>query len=335
MSSNNKKIRKWLTDFDVEFDNSVELSVFSCFKSGGTVDYILFPKEQAQLTKCICWLNQEKIPFKVIGETSNLMFLDDVNYGCLVSTKKMSCLKHNSETEEIVADCGAPLPMLARYALSRSITGFEGLEGIPGTVGAAVFMNAGAYGDDIKKTLNSVDVVLEDGSIKKYRADEVELSHRNSIFRTKKRTEIILRCYFKGKRGDAFSIYNKMSLLHAKRHKYQEFMYPTLGSIYSGSIYRSLAKKDLFFKLISISYYLVFYRWKLFRRESPDNRKWLNDIAVKRFGITYRVQPFSNKDMNTLVNNGHHTDELLDYITQLQQLIGDEIPIENEIVEKI
>jgi len=334
MNINIQKFRLWLSDNEVKYTQLVNLSDFSYFKSGGKSEIILFPTNQKQLAECVRMLNQYEILFKVVGETTNLIFLDDVNYGCLISTSKISFLQYDEKTEQIVSDCGTMLPKLSRCALSHSITGFEGLEGIPGSVGAAVFMNAGAYGDDIKKTLVSVDVILPDGSIKKYKSDELELSYRNSVFRTKKKNEIISRCYFKGKLGDLESIYNKMSLFHNKRHKYQEWMYPNLGSLFSGSVYRSLAKKDLFFRLISSSYYLIYYKWKLFRREAPDNRIWLNDIAVKRFGITYRVQPFSNKDMNTLINNGHHTDEILDYIDQLQKLVGDKIPIENEIVHR-
>ena len=65
-----------------------------------------------------------------------------------------------------------------------------------------------------------------------------------------------------------------------------------------------------------------------------DSRKWLDDIAVKRFDISYWIQLFSNKDMNTLVNNGHHSDEIIDYIDQLKKLTLSEISIENEVVEK-
>lgn len=323
----------WLSENGIEYTTSVNLSDFSYFKTGGTADLILYPQNQEKLIECVQWLNQNDITFKVIGETSNLLFLDDVRYGCLISTSKISYLHYDEDTNQIVSDCGTMLPDLSRFALFHSISGFEGLEGIPGTVGAAVFMNAGAYGDDIKKTLVSVDAILPDGSVKEYKSSELELTNRNSIFRTKKRDEIISRCYFKGVPGDLTTIYNKMSLFHNKRHKYQEWMYPNLGSLYSGSVYRSLAKKDFLFKIISSSYYLALYKWKLFRRESPDNRIWLNDIAVKRFGITYRTQPFSNKDMNTLINNGQHTDEILEYIAQLQKLVGEDIPIENEIVE--
>lgn len=195
-------------------------------------------------------------------------------------------------------------------------------------------MNAGAYGDEIKNVIDSVDVILPDGALKTYSFEQLRLSHRSSIFRSKNINEVIFCARFKANFGDLLSIYNRMSLLHSKRHKYQEFMYPTLGSVYSGSIYRALAKKDFYYKTVSSVYYLVLYKWKIFRREAPDNRKWLNDFTVKRFGITYDNQPFSNKDMNTLVNNGHHTDQLQDYLEQLHALIGHDILIENEIVQK-
>jgi UDP-N-acetylmuramate dehydrogenase len=323
----------WLSKNKIISTSSVDLKKFSYFKSGGKADLMLFPSNQEELTECIKILNLYSILFKVIGETTNLIFLDDINYGCFVSTSKISFLKYDKKSNLIISDCGTMLPELSRYALSHSITGFEGLEGIPGSVGAAVFMNAGAYGDDIKKTLVSVDVILKDGEIKNYKSHELELSHRNSIFRTKKSDEIISRCYFKGNKGDVLTIYNRMSLFHNKRHKYQEWMYPNLGSLFTRSIYRLLAKKDFSFYIISSIYYLIFYKWKLFSRESPDNRVWLNNIAVKKFGISYRKQPFSNKDMNTLVNNGHHTDEILDYISQIEKLLGDKVPIENEIVQ--
>ena len=333
MNNNSQDFNLWLLETQLKYDNSVNLSKYSYFKSGGIANLIFYPINHDELVECIKTLNNFKILFRVIGETTNLIFLDDVNYSCLISTSKITYLHFDKKTGEIISDCGIKLPQLSRFALFHSITGMEGLEGIPGSVGAAVFMNAGAYGDEIKNTLVSVDVILTDGSFKNYKNNELELSHRNSIFRTKKSNEIILRCYFKGNKGDVLTIYNKMSLFHNKRHKYQEWMYPNLGSLFTKSIYRSLAKKDFSFYIISSIYYLIFYKWKLFSRESPDNRVWLNNIAVKKFGISYRKQPFSNKDMNTLVNNGHHTDEILDYINQIQKLLGENIPIENEIIQ--
>tara|TARA_B110000211_G_scaffold46695_1_gene50051 strand:- start:2110 stop:3123 length:1014 start_codon:yes stop_codon:yes gene_type:complete len=329
-----KDLLAWLSSKSIEFSSNVPLSQFSWFKTGGITDVIVFPDSKYTLSICISWIREAGLNFKVVGETSNLIFLDDIDYGILISTTKINSLYYTADSCLITADCGVLLPVLSRYALSLSAKGFEGLEGIPGTVGAGVFMNAGAYGDEIKDVIESVDVILPSGDIKTYLFDDLKLAHRNSIFRLKTNDEIIISACFKVEFCDSFAIYNRMSLFHSKRHKYQEFMYPTLGSVYSSSVYRALAKKNIWFKFVSSVYYLVFYKWKIFRREAPDNRKWLNDFTVSQFGISYKNQPFSNKDMNTLINNGHHTDEILNYIDQLNRIIGSDIMIENEIVEK-
>lgn len=329
-----KDILAWLSSKSVEFSTTVSLSKFSWFKTGGIADVIVYPESKNQLSACVNWFSDSGFNFKVVGETTNLIFLDDINYSVIISTVKIASLNYNPNSSLITADCGVLLPVLSRYALSISAKGFEGFEGIPGTVGAAIFMNAGAYGDEIKDVIESVDVIVPNGGMKTYSLEALKLTHRNSVFRSEFNNEIIVSASFRVDVGDPLVIYNRMSLFHNKRHKYQEFMYPTLGSIYSSSVYRALAKKDIWFKFVSSIYYLVFYKWKIFRREAPDNRKWLNDFTVNRFGISYRTQPFSHKDMNTLVNNGHHTDEILSYINQLNSLVGNGVLIENEIVEK-
>ena len=332
--TDHEDLKAWLVSKSVEILESVQLSEFSWFKTGGVTDLIIFPDNKKQLSSCVTHLRESGLTFKIIGETSNLIFLDDVSYSVLISTTKINSLHYDPDSLLISADCGTLLPHLSRYALSLNSTGFEGFEGIPGTVGAAVFMNAGAYGDEIKDVVESVEVILPNGNLQIYSLEDLEFSHRNSVFRSKETDTIILSASFRVNFGNQLEIYNRMSVFHNKRHKYQEFMYPTLGSIYSGSIYRALARKDIWFKFISAIYYLIFYKWKLLSREAPDNRKWLNDYTVSRFKISFDKQPFSNKDMNTLINNGHHTDEILKYIGQLNNIVGNDVSIENEIVDE-
>jgi UDP-N-acetylmuramate dehydrogenase len=327
-------LNEFLSENFTNFKINIKLSEFTYLKTGGFVDYIISPKNIPELTKCIKFLYLHEIKYKIVGYTSNLMFLDNVDYSIIIETSKINDLVYDNKENLISAECGVFMPELSRFALSKSISGFEGFEGIPGSVGAAVLMNAGAYGNEIKDTLASVEVITKSGKLKTYLVSELKFSNRNSIFRSNSNHEIIIRAKFNIKFSKTIDIYKKMALFHNKRHKYQEFMYPTLGSIYSGSIYRALAKKDPIFRIISSLYYLIYYKWKLLGREAPDDRKWLNDLTHKRFGITFKNQPFSNKDMNTLINNGHHSSELVDYINQLDKLIGQEIELENEIVQK-
>lgn len=285
------------------------------------------------MASAVAILRKARIPFKLIGETSNLIFKDEQDYLCLVSTLRLDGIHYDTTTQLLVADAGALLPELSRVALYHGFAGFAGLEGIPGTIGGAVFMNAAAYGYSISDILESIDLLCEDGSLVTMSASELELGYRTSVFREGKNRGIIIRARFYARPGDKESISREMELFHAKRHKYSEYLYPNVGSVFAGSIYRELATRDLFYRLVAACYMFFNYKCKVFRRESPINRRWINDFTVKRFGIRFTNQPFSDKTMNTLINNGHHTAEHLDYIEQIRRLTGDKIPVENEIVE--
>ena len=316
----------------VDFRENEDLSEFTYFKTGGRVALLVFPTSIEQLSRCVETLNGNRIPFKVIGETSNLVFLDDRTYTCLVSTVRMNRILFNQETSRFECEAGAMLPDLSRRALLEGLGGFAGMEGIPGTVGGAVFMNASAYGDGIHKVLDSVDVVDPDGSVRNMKTAELGFAYRDSIFKRGESSSIVVRAHFHAAPGDRRKIYAKMELAHAKRHKYNEYMYPNLGSVFAGSIYRALAASNLEYRIVSTLFYLFNYRWKLFRRESPLNRRWINDYTVRKFGITFGTQPFSDKTMNTLVNAGIHTDDVVKYIEDIKKLTRGSVPVENEVV---
>jgi UDP-N-acetylmuramate dehydrogenase len=324
---------KTLVDFSIDFKRDVDLSDFTYFKTGGVAKLVIFPCSIDELQNILTKLNANFVRYKVVGETTNLMFLDNKVYSCIVSVRNISNLFYDVSEHKIVAECGALLSNLSRLALLHGYGGFSGLEGIPGSVGAAVVMNAGAYGNDIAGVLLAVDVLDLEGNIVRLSSEDLELKYRDSIFRRSTNDYIILRAYFKCCLESKKDIYKKMTLFHAKRHKYQEFAYPTLGSLFSGSIYRSLAKKNFLFGLVSSTFFLFNYRFKLHRRESPMERIWLNNLAVKIFKIECNHQSFSDKDLNTLINQGQGTDEMISYINTMKKLLGDGVPIENEIVE--
>lgn len=318
---------------NIQFSTDINLKEITYLKTGGTVHLIVYPKNSNELVSVLAKLDKHKITFKVIGATSNLLFLDNVVYTCLVSTKQMCEMYYNKESGELICGSGVMLPDFTRFALYNSISGFEGLEGIPGTMGGAVFMNAGAYGYAIKDFLKAVDVVT-DGEVVQYTIRQLQLTHRNSIFRTGETKGVIVRCYFNATKGENNLISSNMELFHSKRHKYQDFLYPNLGSIFSGSLYRSICKRDIYCNWYFKIYYLFQYKFKIFTRESPLNRKRMNDIIVKRFSLNYEKQPFSDKTINCLVNRGQGTDEMIKYINDMQSIIDGEIRLENEILKQ-
>jgi UDP-N-acetylmuramate dehydrogenase len=315
----------------VKFD--VLLSQITYLRTGGLAKCIVSPQSVEQLGRAISILHDGILPYKVIGNTSNLLFLDDANYEVLVSTLEVNKISVDTVSSTITAECGAMMPDLSRVALWNRISGFEGLEGIPGTIGGGVFMNAGAYGTELKDKLRSAVVIRSTGKIETVEASELGLSHRASALRRGEFVDTVASCAFEISPGDEAKIFSKMEKFHAKRHKYQDFMYPNLGSIYSGSPYRALGRYDFKFKVLSAIFYILRYEYKIFHRESPLNRKWLNDLVLKRFPFDFALQPFSDKTLNCLVNRGQGTNEMLRFIKQMEDLVGDAIPLENEIVE--
>jgi len=319
---------------NIEYTTNINLSDITYLKTGGIAKLIIYPNTTDQVVSLIQGLKINGVGYKVIGATSNLMFLDDTSYSCLISTSKLTRMELNLEKKEIEGGSGVMMSDLSRFALINSIKGFEGLEGIPGTIGGAVFMNAGAYGYEIKDVLNSIEMVDTDGVLQIIKAKDLGLHYRNSYLREGKINGIVTKCFFNVDLGNQYDIERKMELFHSKRHKYQDFSYPNLGSMYSGSVYREIGKRDKVFKLISMLYFLFNYEFKIFRRESPINRKWINDIIVKRFNLKYDKQPFSNKSINCLVNRGQGTDEMLRYMDDIKRLTYNKIPIENEVIEE-
>lgn len=317
---------------NISFRSQVDLRAFSYFKSGGVANLIIFPSSIDELSICLGLTKEMGVACKVIGETSNLLFLDDAEYGCLVSTTRLNRTDFHRDAKRISCEAGAMLPDVARFALLNSIKGFAGFEGIPGTIGGAVFMNAGAYGYSIDQVLDSIELMDESGKVQSIQASDLGLEYRDSKIKRGEIQGVIVRAHFRADKGNRQSIYQEMEVFHAKRHKYQDFIYPSLGSVFSGSIYRALGDRDLVYRLVSAGYFLMNYKLRLFRRESPLNRKWINDFTARRFQINFDLQPYSDKTMNTIVNNGQHTDVYLDYINKISELIGNSVPVENEIV---
>ncbi|WP_068471645.1 FAD-binding protein [Saccharicrinis aurantiacus] len=317
----------------IHFVEDVSLAKTSYLKTGGTVKLLIYPEKDKDLRELINFLYTNKVNYKTVGATTNLLFKDGVDYSCLVSLERFSNMSLNTDEGIFTVDAGASLPEFTRFALYKSSTGFEGLEGIPGSIGGAVYMNAGAYGYEIKDTLIKVETINPEGKQNFLNVSELNLSRRNSIFKSEQQKQIILRCFFKYKAGCNIAIAQRMENYHYKRHKYQDFLYPNLGSMFSGSLYRHLGEKDFIFKIISTSYYLFNYKLKFHRRESPLNRKWINEIVVKRFKLKYDIQPFSDKTINCLVNRGQGTDEMIRYIQEMKQLTNNNVAIENEIVD--
>ena len=333
MTSNFVNLSSSLAKVNIHYQDNLDLSRFSYMRTGGRARIAIFPKTKEELSLSLLKATENSVPFKVAGNTSNLLFLDNTDYSCLIFTSQLDRMTLEAPGQ-IFAETGVMVPDLARFALRHHLTGMEGLEGIPGTLGGAIFMNAGAYGSEIKDCLTSVETVTPKGEFRTFSAKDIQLTHRSSILRREQSPLFVYACRFSLKPGDERAIFGRMETYHAKRHRYQDFMYPNLGSIFSGSPYRAMEKRDPLFGIALRAFIFLGYKLKVLGRESPINRRWINDLAVRRFHLKYTTQPFSDKTINCLVNRGQGTAEMVRYIREMESIIEGRAPLENEIVEE-
>ena len=205
------------------------MSSHCTFRAGGTAKYYVIPDEYKKVRDVLRLCVEENIPYYVIGNGSNLLVQDDGFDGVIIEIDS-ALAKIEINGNEIVAKAGAKLSKIAVKALNESLTGFEFAHGIPGNLGGAVTMNAGAYGGEMKDVLKWVKVLDNNGEMKTLKAEELELGYRTSIIVKEKM--IVLEACIELHEGNRDEIEMHMKELMAKRKEKQPLEYPSAGSTF-------------------------------------------------------------------------------------------------------
>ena len=205
------------------------MSSHCTFRAGGTAKYYVIPDEYKKVRDVLRLCVEENIPYYVIGNGSNLLVQDDGFDGVIIEIDS-ELAKIEINGNEIVAKAGAKLSKIAVKALNESLTGFEFAHGIPGNLGGAVTMNAGAYGGEMKDVLKWVKVLDNNGEMKTLKAEELELGYRTSIIVKEKM--IVLEACIELHEGNRDEIEMHMKELMAKRKEKQPLEYPSAGSTF-------------------------------------------------------------------------------------------------------
>ena len=214
----------------IECASALPLSSKSSFRIGGAADLAVFPKNASELKYTVAYLNDRELPYIVVGNGSNILFEDDGYRGCVIFTDKMS--KITVEGNRITAGAGASVTALAAMAKNASLTGLEFSYGIPGSVGGAVVMNAGAYGGEMSGVFESCEIFdTEKLELCVFSAAQMDYSYRHSIFSENKNL-ICLSATFALKEGNKEEIEAVMRDLMGRRISKQPLEYPSAGSVF-------------------------------------------------------------------------------------------------------
>lgn len=214
---------------NIKIYENFELSKFSSFRIGGNARFATFPKNSDQLISIISTATKSEIRHIVIGNASNVLFDSGYIDALIIFTRDMKSCK--IEETKIIAECGCSLSALSVAARNASLSGLEFAYGIPGTLGGAVYMNAGAYGGEISDILLESTVYnVKDGKISTLSQKDHMFSYRKSIFSNKEL--ILISSTLSMKKGEKEVISRTMSENMKKRTEKQPLEFPSAGSAF-------------------------------------------------------------------------------------------------------
>jgi UDP-N-acetylmuramate dehydrogenase len=206
------------------------LSQHTTMKIGGPADLFIEPSSLENIQKVMTFIKERQLPWRAIGRGSNLLVSDKGIEGVVI--RLGSGLSHLSINESsITVGGGHSLVSLSTLISKKGLSGLEFASGIPGSVGGAVYMNAGAHGSDINKILTKAHVLFEDGSIEWLSNNEMEFTYRTSVLQ-KKRPGVVLEAEFKLTKGDRTAIVSQMQKNKDYRKETQPWNFPCAGSIF-------------------------------------------------------------------------------------------------------
>ncbi|MCU6747063.1 UDP-N-acetylmuramate dehydrogenase [Faecalicatena acetigenes] len=205
------------------------MSRHTTFKIGGPADYFITPTGEEEIERVLLLCRQYKIPFYIMGNGSNLLVGDKGYRGVVLQIfKRMNGVETSGK--QVYAQAGALLSKIAAKALEAGLTGFEFASGIPGTLGGALMMNAGAYGGEMKQVLKSAKVLDQEGHSLSLSIEQMDMGYRTSIF--SKNGYLVLSAVLELEPGDKETIQMKMEELRSRRVTKQPLEYGSAGSTF-------------------------------------------------------------------------------------------------------
>ena len=268
------------------------------FKVGGPADFLVKPRNVEQLKDLLSLLNKEDIPYLIVGNGSNLLVRDGGIRGVVIKISD-NFNEFKIEGNTVYAQSGALLSFMGKAILNESLTGFEFAAGIPGTLGGAIAMNAGAYGGEMKDIVKSVKLMDLEGNILELSNEEMQFAYRKSII--SKKDYIVLSAIIELKEGNFEEIRESMRELTKSRVTKQPLNLPSAGSTFK-------------------------------RPEGYYAAKLIEDSGLK--GLTLRGAQVSDKHSGFVVNLGNATaKDILDLIYIVKNIVNSKfgIMLEEEV----
>lgn len=329
------KFTEWLLEKDIPFQENVDVARLSQIKAGGVFRVLVKPETEGQLAALLQELAVRALPYKVIGNLSNVLFRDGEIRTVAISTRGLRALSFENNGT-VTAEAGVMLPTLARKLVQAGNKGFAGLIGVPASVGGAVFMNASCYGDATSGYLVDVRCLDPVGKIHVFAASDLNFAWRHSAFHDRLAGYIIIAARFMPVSANQKAETRREEEIKVHRRTYQENNFPNLGSTFATkNIYGDIARDFLGYRVGLI---LV----KVLTRIMGGDGHHRFATLARRFTKAYfhlKGSPaidFSDSTFNCVVNRGGaKADEIIEFVLTAHKAINKCVPLEIELQKDI
>lgn len=226
---NAESISSLLDGIGCKYCLDAPMSEYTTFRIGGPADVLAVPETVEELQAVIRCAYENGIEHFILGKGSNLLVNDSGIRGLVIFTGALNSISLAGD-DTVICECGAPLSRLCAFALDNSLSGLEFAYGIPGTAGGAAYMNAGAYGGEMKDVLTACTAITPQGDRLTFSAQDMRLGYRTSIFVSNSCT--VAQLELKLQKADAQDIKAKMTDFITRRKDKQPLDYPSAGSTF-------------------------------------------------------------------------------------------------------
>lgn len=285
-----KLLGEFYNEEDITVDSPMSEHIY--FRVGGPADILVTPVNEEQVVNTLKLCREYNVPYFILGNGSNILVKDGGISGVVIKFNKLN--KITTEGNCVTAQSGALLKDVSKAALENNLRGFEFACGIPGSIGGAVFMNAGAYDGEMAHVIKSARVIDENCNIKNLTKEELELGYRSSI--VMKKGYVVIEATVELESGEYASIKDKIDDLTNRRESKKPLEYPSAGSTFK-------------------------------RPEGYFAGKLIQDSGLKGFSIGGAA--VSEKHSGFVINKGGATaKDVLDVIAHVQKTVKENFDVE-------
>jgi UDP-N-acetylmuramate dehydrogenase len=332
------KLTGWLQEKDIPFQENVEIARLSQIKAGGVFLIMVKPSTEGHVKELMAELDVRALPYKIIGNLSNVLFRDGDIRTIAISMRGLRTLSFEDDGT-VVVGAGVMLPTLATKLVQAGYQGFAGLIGVPARLGGAVYMNASCFGDATSDYLEEVRCVNPGGDIQAFKASELNFVWRHSAFHDRLAGCVIIAAKFRPVIGDKEVEAERERNIKLLRRTYQENVYPNLGSTYGTlNIYGDLARCFIGYRVVLI---LIKILTRITRTSLSDGHHRFAAYAVPLTKAYFHLKgsseiDFSKSTFNCVVNRGGaKADDIIEFVLRTDRAINKCVPLEIELLKDI